>query len=451
MAHLMDSSVYGSSWATPALKLLFDDVSMTRHWLEIMVVLAEIQAEYDLIPKTAATGIKQTVENLVLDDIFFAQVASGYSTTNHSLLGLIHVVSNHCPEDSGEWICYGVTVQDITDTRHVLVLKQFHDCIADHLTHIKNVLRQLCSKHRDTLMCGRTHGQAGLPITFGYKSAVWLDEFYRHHQRLQELNSRLFVAQLCGGVGSLSSLGEHAIQIQQAFSDKLGLNRPDISWTCARDRFAEWLNLLSLMTSTCDRIGKEIYNLQRPEIDELREGFKQGNVGSITMPQKRNPELSEHIGTLARIVRHGSAQLNEALIHDHERDGRAWKTEWIVLPEACLAAEKAINLTHQLLGNLTVNSERMQTNMNASGGSIFAEAVMLAIAPDMGKQTAHTLVYQLAMFATENNQSFQQAVKSDPTISTLLSAKQIDAIFNIDNLTTHCADMVDAVLAKEII
>ena len=296
MAHLMDSKIFGSSWATPELKALFDDETLVRDWLKIMSVLAETQAEYQLIPNQAATGIKQGIDNLVLDEAFFGEVELGFRNTNHSLLGLIQAVNKACPGDSGEWLCYGATVQDITDTRTVLILKHFHKCLSHHLANIDDVLIRHCLEHRDTLMCGRTHGQHGLPITFGYKVAGWLDEFHRHRQRLAEILPRLSYGQLAGGVGSLSSLGVHAIEIQRSFCTKLGLSVPNVSWTSSRDRFVEWVNLLALIASTCDRIANEVYNLQRPEIDELREGFVEGNVGSITMPQKRNPNF---LNTLA--------------------------------------------------------------------------------------------------------------------------------------------------------
>lgn len=448
MAHLIDSKIFGSSWATPELKALFDDKALVRDWLKIMSVLAETQAEYQLIPNHAATGIKQCIDNLVLDEAFFGEVEQGFRDTNHSLLGLIQAVNKACPDDSGEWLCYGATVQDITDTRMVLILKHFHNCISHHLANIDDVLIRHCLEHRDTLMCGRTHGQHGLPITFGYKVAGWLDEFHRHSQRLAEILPRLSYGQLAGGVGSLSSLGVHAIEIQRSFCTRLGLSVPSVSWTSSRDRIVEWVNLLALIASTCDRIANEVYNLQRPEIDELREGFVEGNVGSITMPQKRNPELSEHIGTLARIVRNSATQMNEIMVQDHERDGKAWKTEWIVFPEACLAAEKAINLSFQLLSHLSVNVDRMRSNIFSYNDFIFAEAVMLAMAPTLGKQSAHIQVYDLIVKAKKDNIKFKQALLADNTVSKLLGHKKIETIFEVDKLTSYCGVMVDQVLNK---
>ena len=209
------------------------------------------------------------VRPYALDEAFFTEVREDFERTNHSLLGLIRALQRRCPGDSGEWLCYGATVQDITDTHTARILVKVRDIFADQLTRVATVLCDLARRYRDTPMCGRTHGQPGLPITFGFKAAGWLDEIQRHRQRLHEVGARIGVGQLAGGVGSLSAFGPEALALQQRFLEKLGLTAPAISWTASRDRLAEWLNLLALIAATADRIGHEIYNLQRPEIGEL--------------------------------------------------------------------------------------------------------------------------------------------------------------------------------------
>ena len=310
------------------------------------------------------------------------------------------------------------------------------------------MLCDLARRYRDTPMCGRTHGQPGLPITFGFKAAGWLDEIQRHRQRLDEVGARIGVGQLAGGVGSLSAFGPEALALQQRFLEKLGLTAPAISWTASRDRLAEWLNLLALITATADRIGHEIYNLQRPEIGELSEGFVPGTVGSITMPQKRNPEICEHLGTLARVVRYQAAHMGENLVHDHERDGRAWKGEWALLPGACLATGKALALLHDLLEHLEVNAERMRDNLLATKGFVQAEHVMLALSPKLGKQSAHALVYRVAMEATERGITLREAVLAEPQIVAQLGVAGIEGLFDVGQGTGCCAQMVDRVLAQ---
>src|SRR5947199_3542396 len=263
--HLIDSLIYQNSWGTPELRALFDDVPRTRSWLEILAALVQTQAEFGLIPPDAAQVVATTCRTVELDEAFFEEVRAGFEATNHSTLGLIRALKRRCPDNSGEWFYYGATVQDVTDTWTALVLQRVREIVGRELKEIEANLSRLAAEHRDTVMAGRTHGQIGLPITFGFKTAIWAIEVRRHRQRLVELAPRLNVGQLAGGVGSLSSLGLHALELQKSFLAKLGLNTPLISWTNARDCIAEWFNLLTLIASTGDKIGQEVYNLQRTE------------------------------------------------------------------------------------------------------------------------------------------------------------------------------------------
>lgn len=445
--HIIDSTLFGNSWATPELRALFEDTALLKGWIEIMVVLAETQAEFGVIPATAAKQLAEVYHHLELDGPFLTEVRTGFEQSNHSLFGLIRALQRRSPGDSGEWWCVGATVQDITDTHNARLLQCVRKTLCTRVESLIPILVNLTERHRDTPMCGRTHGQPGLPITFGFKAAGWLDEMHRHRQRLHEIQARLEVGQLAGGVGSLSSQGGDALALQRRFLMKLGLNAPAISWTVSRDRLAEWLNLLALLAATADRIGHEIYNLQRPEIGELSEGFVAGTVGSITMPQKRNPEISEHLGTLARQVRYQAAQMHENLVHDHERDGRSWKSEWAIIPSTCLYADKALALLQTLLEHLHVDSGRMYQNLLATRGFIHAEPVMLALAKRLGKQTAHALVYGTALAANEQNIPLKEAVMANAEITAVLNHSELENLFDIQRGTGFCGAMIDQVLA----
>jgi adenylosuccinate lyase len=446
--HLTDSLIYKNSWGTPELRELFDDVPRTRSWLEILAALAQTQAELGLIPLDAAQAIATTCRTIELDEAFFEEVRAGFEATNHSTLGLIRALQSRCPDNSGEWFYYGATVQDVTDTWTTLVLQRVRKIVSRELRAIEANLSRLAAKHRDTVMAGRTHGQIGLPITFGFKAAVWAMEVRRHRQRLLELESRLNVGQLAGGVGSLSSLGPRALELQKSFLARLGLDAPAISWTTARDTVAEWFNLLALIASTGDKIGHEVYNLQRPEIGEISEGFVTGTVGSITMPHKRNPEISEHLGTLARVIRHNAPLIVESLVHDHERDGRSWKAEWAVLAETCLATGKLLALLQTLTGNLVIHEDRMLANLEATGGFVLSEALMLALAERTGKQSAHTLVYETAMDAHAAGRGLKEAILDNPQICAHLLTTEIESLFDYRQHTGQCSAMVDQVLSE---
>lgn len=443
------SQIYGSAWSTPALRALFDDLPRTRRWLEILATLAEVQGEFAVIPAANATAVAKACRAVVLDESFFADVRAGYETTGHSTAGLIQAVRRRSPEAGGEWFHFGATVQDVTDSWLMLALDEAREHLLVDLDRAIAAATRLCREHRDTVMPGRTHGRQGLPITFGFKVAGWLAEMRRHRQRFGEVAARMGVGQLCGGVGSLSALGPRGLEVQQAFCERLGLRPPATSWTVSRDVIVEWGHLLVLVAGTADRIGHEIYCLQRDEIGEVREGASREQIGSITMPHKRNPELSEHLGTLSRVVRANAAALAESLPHAHERDGRAWKVEWHAVPELSMAAGKAMQLLAQLLERLDVDGERMRSNLEASGGQTGSEAVMLALAAKLGKQTAHGLVHRIAGEAANCGRPFCKALAEDSAIAAVLSAAEIERLLDDAVQTAQCGALVDRVLGQD--
>jgi adenylosuccinate lyase len=341
----------------------------------------------------------------------------------------------------------GATVQDITDTWLMLTLRDARGLLIADLERAIAATADLCRRYRDTIMAGRTHGQQGLPITFGFKAAGWLAELRRHRQRFSEAAKRLDVGQLCGGVGSLSAMGPQALTVQKQFLARLGLREPDMSWTASRDILVEWAHLLVLLTGTADRIGHEVYNLQRDEIGELGEPRLTGAIGSITMPHKRNPEAAEHIGTLARVVRANAALLAECLVHDHERDGRSWKVEWHAVPELTIAAGKAHALLATLLEGIEVCTERMRADLEASGGFALSERAMLALAPRTGKETARRIIQRVSASARREGHSFAEALARDCEICACLTKEELAWLTAFDAQTGHCQALVDRVLS----
>ena len=292
-------------------------------------------------------------------------------------------------------------MQDLSDTWTALVMRRVADILERDLARAEAAALVLAKRHRDTVMCGRTHGQPGLPITFGFKAAVWASELHRHRIRVAAGRDRWEVVQLGGALGTMEFWGDRALPLLEEFARRLSLGVPDIAWITARDGIAEFAGLLAMVTATLAKIGQEVYDLQRPEIGELREPFSPGQVGSITMPHKRNPELSEHLVTLSRIVRADAAVAVEGMVHEHERDGRAWKTEWVVLPEACLLTGAALDFGCRLLEGLEVDADRMRANLQARGGYLLSEPVMRALADRIGKHAAHTVVYEATLAGLE--------------------------------------------------
>jgi len=447
-ATMVDSISYGPLWRSAALSELFEEVPRTRAWLEILAVLAEVEGEFGVIPAEAARGVAATCRGLEVNVDLLVELAALRQRTGHSTAGLIQIVARRAPAGAAGWVHYGATVQDLTDSWLMTALRAARGHIRAHLESTLAGLATLARLHRATPMPGRTHGQQGLPITFGFKVAGWMAELGRHLKRLGELAARMDIGQLGGGVGSLAAFGPNALALQARFCERLGLRAPEISWTSSRDVLAEWGTVLTLITGTADRIGHEVYNLQRDEIGELGEEPVAGVIGSITMPHKRNPEIAEHLGTLARVVRHQTAALLEGLVHDHERDGRAWKVEWHVVPEITLLAGRAVELLLELAAGLEVRPGRMLQNLLAAGGKVSSEPLMLALAVHTGRETAHRMVYSLAERARASGQTLRAAALGDPEIARHLSPAQVDELLDPARDVGRCTELVDRVLAK---
>jgi adenylosuccinate lyase len=445
-AHLVDSVLYGHLWSTPELHRLLDDEGRVQSWLEILASLAEAQAEVGLIPVDAAHAIRKHADVGLLD---LEEVAEQTRATGHSTLGLIRCLQDVLPESAREWVYYGATVQDVSDTWTALLMREVAEILERDLAHVEAAALLLAQHHRDTIMCGRTHGQPGLPITFGFKAAVWVSEIRRHRTRVAEGRKRWEVAQLGGALGTMEFWGDQALPLLDAFARNRGLAAPDIPWITARDRIAEFLGLLAMVTATLAKIGQEVYELQRPEIGELREPFIPGQVGSITMPHKRNPELSEHLVTLSRIVRADAAIAVEAMVQEHERDGRSWKTEWLIFPEAVLLTGTALAAAGRLLDGLEVDTERMRANVDASGGYVLSEPVMRALADRIGKHSAHRVVHDATMVGLERGVDLRAALLADGRITKHLSPDEIQRCLDPGSSLGAAQAFVDRVVAAQ--
>jgi adenylosuccinate lyase len=443
-AHLADSCVYGHLWSTPELRQLFDDHGRFQSWLEILATLAEAQAEVGLVPADAARAIRDHADVTLLD---LNRVGAATRASGHSTLGLIRCLTDVLPPHAREWVYYGATVQDLSDTWTAVIARRVGDVLDRDLRRVETATLTLARGHRDVIMCGRTHGQPGLPITFGFKAAVWASELRRHRIRLTEGRRRWEVVQLGGALGTMEFWGAAALPLLDAFARRLGLGVPDIAWITARDQVAEFTGLLALVCGTLGKIGNEIYQLQRPEIGEVSEPFTPGQVGSITMPHKRNPEFSEHLGTLARVVRADASITVEGLVGDHERDGRSWKAEWVVLPEACLLTGVSLQLAAHLLEGLVVHPGRMRTNLDAGGGYLLSEPVLRALAEKIGKHAAQQALYEATMAGLARGVGLAEALAADPVVSSHLDSAQIARCLDPGEALGAATVFVDRVLA----
>ena len=442
-ARLTDSEVYAHLWGTEELRGIFDERHRLQAWLDILTALAAAQAELGIIPAASAEAIAA----VSADQLDLAFVAAETRRTSHSTLGIIRGLGPLLPPSAREHVYYGATVQDVTDTWTALAMRQVTAVAARDLRRIRAHLVELAERHRDTVMTGRTHGQPGSPITFGLKAASWADEVDRHLARLREGAPRWLVGQLAGGVGTLAFFGEQGLELRARFCARLGLADPGISWLTARDRVAEFGHLLAMVCATLARIGNEVYELQRPEIGELREPATPEGVGSITMPHKRNPERAEHLVTLGRLVRAQAAVLLEGMVGEHERDGRAWKAEWAAFPEACLLTGTALALAEGLLAGLEVDVAAMARNLAAARGATASEHVLAELAPSLGKHRAQALLQAALQDAASRGLPLEEAVLASPDLHGTLYADALRSWLATPD-TGAAGAMVDEVVRR---
>ena len=334
------------------------------------------------------------------------------------------------------------------DSGMSLQLRDAMVLIEHELAAISATLVDLAKKHRDSPMAGRSHLQQALPVTFGFKAAVWLSGVERHRTRLEELRPRATQAQFSGAAGTLASLGDKGLAVQDTLADELGLARPEITWHTMRDNVAEVTNFLGLITGTLAKIGTDVLMMMQTEVGEVFEPFAPGRGASSTMPQKRNPVSSELLIIAAKAVRQNVAMMLDGMVQDHERASGPWHVEWLALPQTFILTAGALHQAREMLEGLIVDSDRMRANLDMTNGMIVSEAVMMGLAPYMGRQVAHDVVYDLCRDAMAQNRPLKALLCETPEITKHLSDVQIGELCDPANYTGQAGEMVDRMLAK---
>ncbi|HZQ06103.1 MAG TPA: adenylosuccinate lyase [Anaerolineae bacterium] len=442
-SQLIDSIFFKDLYGTDEMRAVFDDLSLLQRWLDVEVALAQAEAELGVIPQAAALEITRKARAENLDT---ARIKKLIDQTVHPIVPLIRVLAEACEGDAGEYIHWGATTQDIMDTANVLQMKQALTILARRLDTLLGVLTELAEQHRDTVMAGRTHGQQALPITLGFKVAVWIAELERHRERLRECQPRLLVGQFAGAVGTLASVAEQGLEIQQRMMQKLGLGVPPIAWHTARDNVAEFISILGMLAATIGKIAHAVILLQMTELDEIEEPFNEGKVGSSTMPHKRNPMICEAILGLTQLVVNTVPSALAAMAQEHERDWARQHMEWAFVPEACIMSDGALALLTRVGRGLQVNPARMARNLDELDGLMLSEAVMLRLAKKVGRQTAHEVVYACSMRAFEQGRPFRTTLAEHPVVTAHLSAPEIEQLLNPRHYTGLAGQFVDQVV-----
>jgi adenylosuccinate lyase len=414
------------------MRRVFEEEARLQRLLDVEAALVLAHAEVGNIPRKDAEKIAAMAS---IKYVKVERVKAIENEIKHDIASLVRALSEVCGS-SGAYVHLGATSYDIVDTANALQLKEALDIIDQKLGSLKRILQKQAAKYKETVMMGRTHGQHALPITLGFKFAVWGYEVSRHIERLNDCRARVLAGKMSGAVGTQASLGEHAQRIQELVMKRLELRAAEISTQIVqRDRYAEFVCLLAMLASSLENFATEIRELQRPEIGELCESFeKEKQVGSSTMPHKRNPETCERICGLARIARSLVVPALENVVTWHERDLTQSSAERFILPESCILVDYLLLLMSDVVSNLRVDEQRMLRNMDLTQGRAMSEAVMMALAAKgVNRQEAHELLRKLTIKSEVEKRHFREILLEDKFVRGKLGEKEIDAALNPKN------------------
>jgi len=443
-ATIFDSALYRDVFSTPAMRAAFSDEAQIRAYVRAEIALAIAQGETGVIPREAAAAIARQAPDIALD---IDQLKRDTENVGYPVVGLVRQLSERLG-DPGRYLHWGATTQDIMDTATVLQLRDAVALIEAQLTAVMAELAGLARRHRDTPMAGRTHLQQALPITFGHKAAIWLSALQRSAARLEQAKSRALQVQLGGAVGTLASLGPNALDVRAAYARALDLAEPDITWHVARDGLVEMVQTLAVICGALGKIGYDVMILMATEIGEVFEPFASHRGASSTMPQKRNPISSEILLANARMSRDAASLMLDSMVQDLERATGPWHGEWLALPQICLLAAGSLAQAQFMLSGLHVDQQAMARNLQSTRGLIVAEAVMMGLAPALGRQLAHDEVYAACRDVSDSGGALLDALLRRPAIASSLPRDRLAALCEPANYLGSAGAMVDRVLAR---
>jgi len=420
---------------------VFTEDNILQRKLDVEAALARAHVSVGNIPSRAAEVISKQAKTSVVK---LERVKLIEKETKHDVMAIVKALAENCG-GSGKYVHLGATSYDIVDTAWALVFMDAISVIRNDLVEFRKILLAKARRYKKLVMVGRTHGQHGTPITLGLKFAVWVDEVDRHLKRLDVVEELVSVGKMTGAVGSAASFGKNAEKIQTLVMEDLGLKEPVATTQIVqRDRHADVIFVLVLIGQTLSKIGREIRNLQRTEIGELEEPFAKKQVGSSTMPQKRNPWRSERVCGLARYLRSNLQPAVENIVLEHERDLSDSSCERIIFPESFVICDFMLQQMNFIVDGLVVNEENVKKNLEITKGRVMGEAVMIKLVErGMGRQDAHTLVRACAMKSFEKGTTLEEELLRVGGITKLIPEKELKGVLKPENYVGRSESIVD--------
>jgi 3-carboxy-cis,cis-muconate cycloisomerase len=437
-----DSALFGGLFGTDEIRALFDDRRRLGFMLEVEVALARAQAAVGVIPAEAAEGIAAAPVNLDL-----AQIGIETEKAGQPVMALAKALTQAAGPEAGRWVHWGATTQDITDTALVLQLRAALAPIGRDLEALIAALAAQADSHRATVMAGRSFLQQALPVSFGYKAAVWAAPLLRHVERLDQLKPRLLQVQFGGAVGTLASLGDKGRAVTERLAADLDLACPIAPWHSARDTIAELGAWLGLVAGSLGKFAGDVTLLAQTEFGELVETTETGRGGSSTMPQKRNPIISTHIMAAALGVEAQVPPLLAAQHHQLERAVGPWQAEALALPQALALTAGALAQAVRVARGMRPDAERMRANLAITNGLVMAERVMMALADHLGRNDAHHLVQDACLAAMAENRPLREILGQNATVAGLLDPAALHDLMDPAGYIGESQAVVDRVVA----
>jgi len=440
-----DSEIFGALFGTEEMRRVFSDRERLQSMLDVEAALARAQARLGIIPAVAAQAITEAAS---VDRIKLDELGTGTQMIGQPVAALVKALGQAAGSEAARYVHWGATTQDIVDTALVLQLRKGLDLVETAVRELSAALSEKAKIHRADLMAGRTYLQHGLPITFGYKCAVWLAPFLTHLDRLRELKPRVLVVQLAGAVGTLASLKAEGRAVTVGLAKDLGLAEPEAPWHVNRDGLAEVACFLGLVSGSAAKIATDVILLAQTEVAEVSEPHQAGRGGSSTMPQKRNPIASAHILACARGVHALVPIMLGALAQDHERATGPWQSEALALPQIFVLTSGALAHAISLAKGLVVDPERMRRNLDATGGLIMSEAVMIALAEKIGRSAAHDLVEHACDKAIQSRRPLADVLLEEPALAAHFDRPALLRLLQPEQYLGEALEIVDRVLAR---
>ncbi|MBA7613463.1 Adenylosuccinate lyase [subsurface metagenome] len=364
---------------------------------------------------------------------------------HHDLMAMVRAFTEVCEGDAGKYIHLGATSYDTEDTALALQLRDALAIMDADLRELLGVLLKQAEDHKETLTIGRTHGQHAVPMTYGMKFAIWASEVSRHRDRLDAARGRLLVGKMSGAVGTMASFGEKGFEVQRLTMERLGIEPVLIAnQVVQRDRLAELQCVFGLVAGTLDKIAREIRNLQRTEISEMFEPFRQDQVGSSTMPHKRNPHKTERVCGLARLIRSNIVPALETIALEHERDISNSSLERIIIPEGFILTDYILRQMTGILRDAVFDYENIERNLNLTLGLCLTEKVMIELVEKgIGRQDAHEMLRRLAMKCWKERRGLREVMLEDDEASGLVTEAELDDWLNPENYIGTAVEQVE--------